>query len=55
MSSHVDITYTYTGITAAGNEMVAELTEDAFMRRMIYWEDAMNHFLETGDMLTRNP
>jgi len=47
-SSNVDIAYTYTGISPAGNQFIDELTDDAFCADMKHWEDSVNHFLRTG-------
>ncbi len=52
-SSYVDIAYTYTGISAAGNRFIDALTDDVFHADMKHWEDAMNHFLRTGNQLKR--
>ena len=50
-SSYVDITYTYTAITDAGNTFVDGYNEESFQTNMKDWEDSMNYFLETGSML----
>ncbi len=50
-SSFVDISYSYTGITPAGNEFVDGFTEEAFAKAMFFWEKSMNYFLETGNKL----
>lgn len=49
--SHVDITYTFTGIAQHGNEFVENYTEEKFTGFMRQWEKAINYFLETGTML----
>lgn len=43
--SNVDISYTYTGITADGNAWIEKFTEDAFLDAVKFWEVSMNHFL----------
>jgi len=50
-SSYVDITYTYTAITDAGNTFIDNYTEEFFQRNMKHWEKSMNFFLETGNLL----
>jgi hypothetical protein len=52
-SSFVDISYTYTGTTPAGNEFIDRLTEAAFVDAVVFWEKSMNYFLETGRKLIR--
>ena len=52
-SSHVDISYTYTGISSSGNGFIDGLTEEAFRKDMKFWEDAVNHFINTGQQLKR--
>ncbi len=47
-SSHVDISYTYTGTTPAGNAFIDGFTEEAFLDSMRFWETSMNYFLATG-------
>ena len=49
MSSHVDISYMYTGITPAGNDFIDNFTEEAFLEAVTFWEKSMNFFLETGE------
>jgi len=48
-ASNVDISYTYTGITADGNAWIDNFTEDTFLDAVKFWERSMNHFLETGE------
>ena len=50
-NSYVEVSYTYTGITPAGNDFVDSFTEDAFLEAVTFWENSMNYFLETGDRL----
>jgi hypothetical protein len=50
--SSVSITYIRTGISDAGNAMVLEAQRTrAFEKMMREWEDAMNHYLKTGQLL----
>ena len=49
---YCDIAYTFTAIReAAIDHMHAENTQEVFNRHMRLWEDSMNHFLKTGNML----
>jgi hypothetical protein len=52
-NSHVDISYTYTGISQSGNDFIDELTEEAFCEDMKFWEDSLNYFLKTGKQLKK--
>ena len=49
--SYVEVSYTYTSITPAGNDFVDSFTEDAFLEAVTFWENSMNYFLETGERL----
>lgn len=52
-SSFVDISYTYTATTPAGNDFIESLTEVAFAEAVVFWEKSMNYFLEVGTKLVR--
>ncbi len=52
-SSYVDIAYTYTGTSPAGNQFIDDLTDDVFRADMKQWEDSVTHFLRTGRQLKR--
>jgi hypothetical protein len=52
-NSHVDISYTYTGITPAGNDFIDNFTEAAFREAVTFWEKSMNYFLKTGARLKK--
>jgi hypothetical protein len=52
-SSFVDISYTYTATTPAGNDFIDGLTEEAFVKGVVFWEKSVNYFLETGKKLNR--
>ena len=52
-SSYVDVTYTYTGITHAGNDFIDNITEEAFLEAVTFWEKSMNYFIETGERLKK--
>ncbi len=43
--SHVEVTYTWTGLSEAGNVFVEEQTAEAFHRSMNEWEEEMAHYL----------
>lgn len=49
--SNVDISYNYTGVSAAGNTWIDNFTEEAFLEAVKFWERSMNHFLEMGENL----
>ena len=51
--SHVDIAYTFTGLTPAGNQFVDNYTEESFLAAVTFWERSMNYFLETGKRLKK--
>ncbi|MCL4368925.1 MAG: hypothetical protein M1337_07140 [Actinobacteria bacterium] len=51
--SLVDIAYTYTGLTAAGNAFIDGFTEQSFLGAVTFWEQSMNHWLATGEKLGR--
>lgn len=54
ISSYVDVSYTYTGITPAGNDFIKNFTEEAFLEAVTFWEKSMNFFLETGERLKKD-
>ena len=52
--SRVDIAYTYTAISPAGNTFIEEgFTEAAFLGAVTFWERSMNHWLATGERLAK--
>jgi len=51
VSSFVDISYTYTATTPAGNDFIDRFGDEAFHDSMVFWEESMNHFIETGRKL----
>jgi ribosome modulation factor len=53
ISSYVDVSYTYTGITPSGNDFINNFTKDAFLEAVTFWEKSMNYFLETGERLNK--
>ncbi len=51
-SSAVHISYTFTPLSEAGGAFVkATYAEDAFRRDMAWWEESMNHWLRSGEVL----
>ena len=51
--SLVDVSYTYTATSAAGNAFIDRFTEDTFRGAVTFWERSMNHWLATGERLAR--
>jgi hypothetical protein len=51
--SHVDISYTYTGISPSGNDFIDALTEEVFCEDMKFWEASVNYYLKTGKQLKK--
>jgi len=51
--SRVDVAYTMTALTGAGERDVADWTEGVWNATMSFWERSMNHWLETGEILAR--
>ncbi len=51
--SNVDISYNYTGVSAAGNTWIDNFTEDSFLNAVKFWEISMNQFLGTGKRLKK--
>ncbi len=49
--SSVDIAYTYTSIADAGDGFIDRFTEESFLKAVRFWEQSMNHWLETGERL----
>ena len=47
-TSRVDITYTITALSEAGNKFVENFTEEHFVNDMKLWDATMIHVLETG-------
>mgnify|MGYP006278493657 CR=1 FL=1 len=49
--SFVEITYTYTALSAEGEAFLAALTREKFLAGVMFWEQSMNHWLRTGQQL----
>jgi hypothetical protein len=45
-----EITYMHTALSDEGRRFVETFTEEFYAAFMQEWEDAMNHYLETGEM-----
>ena len=45
------ISYAYTGISPAGNELLQRYTLEWFEKKMRGWETAINHFLRHGSLI----
>lgn len=52
-TTDAEITYTFTGLTEAGNAYVESFANEKFIGFMSWWEKAMNHYIQTGEMLKR--
>ena len=50
-TTEAEITYTFTGLTERGNAMNARALELMYRRELKDWEEAINHYLETGERL----
>ena len=51
--SFVDVAYTYTATSPAGNAFIGRHTENAFLEAVTFWERSMNHYLATGERLKK--
>jgi hypothetical protein len=47
------ITYQYTGLSESKNEWIKQDLDTEFEKSMLYWEKAINHFLQTGTKLLK--
>ena len=45
------VSYSYTGVTAHGNDDVLKETEEHYAAKMQHWTHAINHYLETGKQI----
>jgi hypothetical protein len=50
-ASTAEISYLHTALGAAGEHVLTTLTAAHFLGFMRVWEDRLNHYLETGEML----
>lgn len=51
-TTQASISYSYTALSQAGDQVLEAFTEESYKTMMQAWEAAMNHYLKTGDMLT---
>jgi hypothetical protein len=49
------ISYQYTALSEAQNRFIEEELEKSFRSSMMWWEKAINHYLNTGTKLKRSP
>jgi hypothetical protein len=49
--SYVEVTYMFTALSEKGERHIAHFTEDYYSRMMAHWEQAISHFLKTGETL----
>ena len=52
--ARVHVAYTHTSITSDGNQFIDQFTEDSFLEAVKFWEESMNHYLQTGNRLSKN-
>ena len=52
--STAQITYSFTSVGPDGDRVVSEFTQKHFDEFMLTWETELNHFIATGEMLTKN-
>lgn len=46
----VQVTYTVTGLSEAGHQYIkTEFSEDAYRHQMLHWQQAIDHYLKTGN------
>ena len=53
--TRVEVTYTWTALSPAGNAFAEAQTEESFRQMMDEWEEEMAHYLRTGRKLERHP
>ena len=49
------LAYSKTSLSEKGNKVLDEFTKEDYDVMMDSWEQAMNHYLKTGEMLTGLP
>lgn len=47
------VCYTYTALADAGNRFIESFTQEHFKDTMRWWERSMNHYLQTGERLSK--
>lgn len=53
-SARATVTYEFTALSEAGNEYIRTFTEEYYRHWMKEWQDAINHYLVTGETLINN-
>jgi hypothetical protein len=53
-TTRVTVTYTYTSLNAAGSEKNRSAMNAMFAHNLKDWEEAVNHYLQTGKKLTHS-
>lgn len=48
------VRYTYTGLTPLGNDLNERAMEKMYEKDLKDWEEAINHYLQTGTLLKRH-
>ena len=51
-TTRADVSYEYTALTQAGEKFLEEFTGAWYENFMKEWEDALNHYLTTGSMIS---
>jgi hypothetical protein len=54
-TTRVTISYSYTSLSPAGDKVLEAFTAECYQTMIAAWETAMNHYLETGTLLTGLP
>ena len=47
------VTYSYTSLSSKGDEFVKNYTREKYLDFMKSWEDEINHYLLTGEMISK--
>ncbi|MBX7151822.1 SRPBCC family protein [bacterium] len=53
-STKATVTYEFTALSEKGNEFILSFSESHYLEWMKEWEDAINHYLATGQILVNN-
>lgn len=53
-STRAIIEYKYTGLNNDQNKIIKEELKDSFIQSMLWWEKAINYYLQTGEILKRS-
>lgn len=48
------VRYAYTALSDKGRDVLEPSTEEEWVRMMRWWEDSLNHYLRTGQRLSRS-